>query len=333
MLETLIEGILGKASFPGEVCAATIPAPPCDFDADVHFHRIVVERCLARLGYDVKTLNEALGVVFHENPTVVVDGETTPFTGVGISFGAGLTNLVVAWRAKKLFEMSVGRGGDWIDEKVAGVRGLSKSKVIAIKEKKLSLAKIDPKDPIQLALEIYHDDLIRYVLEHLTAQFRTTSMTIDEPLEWCVAGGTAAIAGFIEHFESALRASPLPFPLKGVRLAKDPLHAPAAGALVAALSHEKRKLAKLGEGPKPTPRPLAAAGPEAEALLARLAFAPTAPPIPGMPGGAARGPEADVLLGRDAFAPAAPPVRGTPGAPGGAGAPRGAGGPGGREPK
>src|SRR5436190_9954343 len=30
MLELLIEGVLGKAAFPGETCAATIPAIACD---------------------------------------------------------------------------------------------------------------------------------------------------------------------------------------------------------------------------------------------------------------------------------------------------------------
>jgi hypothetical protein len=33
-----------------------------------------------------------------------------------------------------------------------------------------------------------------------------------------------------------------------VRRARDPLNAPAAGALIAALSHEKKKLAKSGDG-------------------------------------------------------------------------------------
>jgi hypothetical protein len=243
MLELLIEGIIGKASFPGEVCAATVPSAACDSDSDTQFHKIVVERCLQKLGYEVKILNEALGIVFHENPTVTTDGEATPFSGVGISFGAGMTNLVVAWRAKKLFEMAVARGGDWIDEKVAGVRGINKSKVTAVKERKLDLARVDMKDAVQVALEIYYDELIRYTIAEFSAQFKGCQATIDEPLEWVVAGGTARVPGFIEKFERALRAASLPFQLKGVRLAKDPLNAPAAGALIAALSHEKKKQA------------------------------------------------------------------------------------------
>lgn len=254
MLELLIEGIIGKAAFPGEVCAATVPSAACDADFDTQFHKIVVERCLQKLGYEVRIINEALGIVFHENPTVVVDGELTPFSGVGVSFGAGMTNLVVSWRAKKLFEMACARGGDWIDEKVAGVRGITKSKVTAVKEKKLDLTKLDPKDAVQVALEIYYDELIRYTLAEFSAQFKGCQATIDEPLEWVIAGGTARVPGFIEKFEKALRATPLPFQVKGVRLAKDPLNAPAAGALIAALSHEKKKLAKPEAGAEAGPR-------------------------------------------------------------------------------
>src|SRR5262249_20696080 len=60
LLERLVEGIVGKPSQQGEVIAATIPAPPLDEEGDVTFHKIVVERFLKKLGYDVRILNEAL---------------------------------------------------------------------------------------------------------------------------------------------------------------------------------------------------------------------------------------------------------------------------------
>ena len=42
MLELLIEGIIGKASFPGEACAATVPAAASDReDGDTTFHKVV----------------------------------------------------------------------------------------------------------------------------------------------------------------------------------------------------------------------------------------------------------------------------------------------------
>jgi hypothetical protein len=297
MLETLIEGIVGKATFPGEVCAATVPAVPCDMPGDITFHRIVIERCLTRLGYEVKIVNEALGVIFHENPTVQIDGETTPFTGVGVSFGAGMTNLVVAWRAKKLFEMAVARGGDWIDEKVAMVRNVPRPKVSAMKEKRLDLNKIDPKDTLMLALEIYYDDLIKYTLDLFERQFRGVQSSIDEPLEWVIAGGTARVPGFIERFEKALRATPMPFGLKGVRLARDPLHAPAAGALIAAISHEKKKLGEKDPSPE-------AAALRGSARFGAIEPEPMTPVLTAVPAAASAGARMPV----GAVAPAAGPA-------------------------
>ncbi|MEQ8767972.1 MAG: hypothetical protein RL885_28980 [Planctomycetota bacterium] len=241
MLEKLIEGVVGKASSPGEVIAATVPASPIDSDLDVTFHRIVVERCLRRLGYEPKIINEAMGIVYYDNPSSEDDGESIPFTGIGISFGAGMTNLVVSWRAKKLFEISVARGGDWIDSQVAQVRGLPVSKVTHVKEKRLDLASVDPKDPVQLALEIYYEELIRYTLESFAHYFQTSSSDIDCPLDIVIAGGTASVPGFVDKFRNVLEAFELPIQVRDVRLSKDSLRAPAGGALVAALSMERRQ--------------------------------------------------------------------------------------------
>src|SRR5216684_2415879 len=41
LLERLVEGIIGKPAFAGEVIAATIPAPPLETDMDITFHKIV----------------------------------------------------------------------------------------------------------------------------------------------------------------------------------------------------------------------------------------------------------------------------------------------------
>ena len=102
LLEKLIEGIVGKPTFAGEVIAATIPAAPLDTEQDTTFHKIVVERFLKSLGYDVRILNEALAIIYAENPMVEDAQGKAPFSGIGISYGAGMTNLVVSWRAKKL---------------------------------------------------------------------------------------------------------------------------------------------------------------------------------------------------------------------------------------
>jgi actin-like ATPase involved in cell morphogenesis len=245
LLERLIEGIVGKPSFPGEVIAATIPAAPLDEEKDVTFHKIVVERFLKKLGYDVRILNEALAIIYAENPTVADSngGAPAPFSGIGISFGAGMTNLVVSWRAKKLFEISVARGGDWIDESVSKVRNVPVGKVTHEKEKRLNLSKVDPKDSIGIGLEVYYEELIRYTLKQFAAHFKSAQTALDSPMEIVIAGGTSMVPGFIDKFNAILAEVGSPLPIRGVRHAKDPLKTVAKGSLVAALSMEKKKLA------------------------------------------------------------------------------------------
>lgn len=256
LLERLIEGIIGKAEFPGEVIAATIPAAPLDANLDVTFHKIIVERFLKKLGYDVRILNEALAIIYAECPKVDDNGTMAPFSGVGISFGAGMTNLVVSWRAKKLFEISVARGGDWIDQSVSKVRNVPVGKVTHEKEKNLDLRRVDPRNALHLGLEIYYDELMRHVAREFKAHFKSNQTTFTNPLDVIVAGGTASVPGFIEMFQRVLQEEGTPVPFREVRLAKDPLRTVAKGALVAAVSMEKKKKSDS----KPTdPKPTAAA--------------------------------------------------------------------------
>lgn len=243
LLERLMEGIVGKPAFPGEVIAATVPAAPLDHDLDVTFHRIVIERFLKKLGYDVRILNEALAIIYAECPKVDDAGQQAPFSGVGISFGAGMTNLVVSWRAKKLFEVSVARGGDWIDSSVAKVRNTPLGKVTHEKEKNLDLRRVDPRNALHLSLEIYYEELIRHVLREFGAHFKSAQTTVTNPLDVVVAGGTSSVPGFVEMFQRVLAEVGAPIPIREVRLAKDPLRTVAKGALVAAVSMEKKKKA------------------------------------------------------------------------------------------
>ena len=251
LIELLIEGLVGKATFPGEVIAATIPAAPLDSNLDVTFHKIIVERFLKKLGYDVRILNEALAIIYAECPTVNDSDGPAPFSGIGMSFGAGMTNLVVSWRAKKLFDISVARGGDWIDQSVSKVRNVPIGKVTHEKERNLDLSNVDPRNALHLGLEIYYEELIRHVLKQFNAHFKSQQMSFSEPFDVIIAGGTAAVPGFVEKFKQALEAEGSPLPIGEVRLGKDPLRTVAKGALVAAVSMEKKKKSTEGKGPAP----------------------------------------------------------------------------------
>lgn len=245
MIQIMIEGVIGKASFPGEVCAATIPANPVDASFDTTYHSMVLTRFLEGLGYEVKVINESLGIIFAENPTVTTNnGEVIPFSGIAISFGGGMVNLVASYRAKQLLAFSAGRSGDWIDAQVSKVTNQPISRVIHEKERNLDFNNIDSSNRVLSALDIYYEDLCRYVLEHFKVEFKKASVTFDEPIEIVIGGGTAKPPGFLDKFKRVLSKVDMPIPIKNVRMAKDPLKAVAAGALIAAISQEKKNQAK-----------------------------------------------------------------------------------------
>jgi len=56
------------------------------------------------------------------------------FTGLGISFGAGMTNVCLSYYAVPVMKFSVARGGDWVDEQAAARRAPPVDKVTSIKE-------------------------------------------------------------------------------------------------------------------------------------------------------------------------------------------------------
>ncbi len=240
MIEVLIEGIIGEASFKDEPLAVTVPAEPIDADFDTTFHRMVLDRFLKKLGYKVNFISEALSIIYNENPTVEVNGEEIPFTGIGMSFGAGMVNIALAWRAKKLLDFSCSRGGDWIDVEVSRVTSMPTSKVIAYKEKSLDLGNVDSSNRMAVALEIYYEELIRYSLEMFSNEFKRKNTAVEEPMVIAIAGGASKPPGFIPLFEKVLKETHLPIPILEVRHAEDPLTSVASGALIAAESEEAK---------------------------------------------------------------------------------------------
>ena len=59
-----------------------------------------------------------------------------------------------------LVEFSCTKSGDWLDEQASKVSGISKGKIIKLKETKLDLNNIDFSDRALAALSIYYDEMI-----------------------------------------------------------------------------------------------------------------------------------------------------------------------------
>jgi hypothetical protein len=234
IIQRIIQLMVPRAR-KGEVLCFSAPGKGEGVNGNLVYHEAVLKQFLQSLGYSVKSLNEGQAVVFselqHEN-----------FTGIGISFGGGMCNVSVSFMSMPMITFSVPKGGDYIDRSVAEVMGESNTtKVRLFKEEKLDLSR-PPRDEMTTALHIFYEDVMRTLIERLRAEFSRSGQLpkVDRPMAVVLAGGTARPAGFLEKFETLLRADgEFPIPLSEVRMASDPLSATARGCYIAAHSEMK----------------------------------------------------------------------------------------------
>jgi hypothetical protein len=85
---------------------------------------------------------------------------------------------------------------------------------------------------------VYYDDMIRSLVTALKEAFtRAANLPkFNRPIPMVLAGGTALPPGFRDRFEKLLWEQDFPITVSDIRLASNPLHSTAKGALVCALS-------------------------------------------------------------------------------------------------
>jgi hypothetical protein len=250
VLDQIIAKTVGKAPDNKSVVCTCISSPPVDGSSDSEFHKRRLEALFKSKGWNVKIIEEGHAVVLSERPTVVEkDGTESPYSGIGISFGAGRVNCVLTYKGIKVVGMSASRSGDWIDKKVSDETGRAIAQVTSLKETKLDFDNIDvlsmdEKDgEVLYAMDCMYSSMFEYILTMFAAQFQKVSSEIDAPLDIVIAGGTSMPKGFVKKFEQVVRGLELPFKVKTVRHAKDPRNAVVEGCLAYAVAAQ-RKLEK-----------------------------------------------------------------------------------------
>ncbi|MFO7967415.1 MAG: hypothetical protein R6U44_07430 [Archaeoglobaceae archaeon] len=230
MIKLIIEKVLSSPITHNELCCLSTPADPVDSNMNVLYHKRTVEALSKRLNYDTQVIDEALAVIYSELSKY-------SFTGVGISVGAGLTNVTVAYMATPIVSFSISRGGDWIDEQVAVATGLTKERVTSIKEKNFSLTTDFEVGSVEGALSVYYDALITYIIQNLKKKLAEVTPP-DTEFPVAIAGGSTRPRGFNDVFENRLREANLPIDVSRIHKSKDPLYTIARGCLIAALTKQ-----------------------------------------------------------------------------------------------
>ena len=244
VLASIIESQLGKAPDENSIVATCVSSPCIDSSGDSTFHAARLKGMFSRLGWNVKVIEEALAVILSERPCVIDDdGSEVPYSGIGISFGAGRANCMLAFKGMPILGMSVSRSGDWIDKMVCDQTGVPIAQVMEAKEKRLNFNNIDMDDDVLFALDAYYDAMLKHVFSLFGKKFKEVKADFNKPLDIVVAGGTSMPTGFEKKVESAIRSFELPFKINAVRKSKDPRHSVVTGLLTQA-EIVRRKLEK-----------------------------------------------------------------------------------------
>jgi hypothetical protein len=233
MIRFIIHRLLGDPAVAGEEVCFCIPAASIDRENDTVYHEGIVSGILRKLGYTPRAMNEAHAIVYSSLAE-------QDFTGIGISCGAGMFNVCVAYKTIPALTFSVARGGDWIDEHVAKVMGIPKIRATSIKESDIDL--MNPNTREEEAVVLYYRNLIAYVLQNFKQRFMLARDVpqFTEPVEIVIGGGTSLIGGFIDVFAQEIKKVDLPIPIAGVRRAEEALSAVVRGCLIAANLDQQR---------------------------------------------------------------------------------------------
>jgi actin-like ATPase involved in cell morphogenesis len=232
MIKLITEQVIGTPVSHGERLYYSSPADPIDSDISTLYHQKTLESMLGDVGYDPEPINEGMAVIYSE----LADNN---FTGLGVSFGAGMTNICLSYYAVPVMKFSIARGGDWIDEQTAQATGTPVDKVTSIKEDEFELDFKTDVGGVEGALSIYYENLLDYVIENISREVDEEDIEEGLDVPVVVTGGTSSPNGFDKLFDDHLREANIPFSISEVRSVDNPLYSVAQGALVAARSDEE----------------------------------------------------------------------------------------------
>jgi len=232
VLAFILKEVVGQSSGPNEKLVFSIPAQPVDQedeDFDVGYHEDVVKAILGECGYDAKAINEAEALCYAE----LADDD---YTGIGVSCGAGMTNVCVMLNGEPTVVFSTTKSGDWIDRMTAVATGEKDSIVQAEKEGGDFTIGQHNDNNILSAVSSYYERLIDYTTKQLSLALSNHKSLpkFKNPLTIVVAGGTSQAKGYIEQFSKKIIENEFPLPIKVVKHASDPLHSVSKGCLIAA---------------------------------------------------------------------------------------------------
>ena len=220
----------------GEKIVFSVPGPVLGHkDFNVEYHSLSIQSLIQSLGFDAVSLNEGYAVIIAELE------KAKEVTGIGFSFGAGLVNVAFVYKGMLMFDFSINKSGDFIDQEASKACGVAESMMNHIKETQLDLSKDEFNAiPEERALIFTYRHVIKNTLTQMVNMFNSKdNVNVIEPIPLIVSGGTSLPKGFIDLFKYELDLIDLPFEYTKIIPAKDTLSSVARGCMLWANSIEE----------------------------------------------------------------------------------------------
>lgn len=233
IMSIMMHGMLDDLKEDKEVLCYSVPANAVNEETDADYHNIILKAVFDSFTdskgrkIDAHPVNEALALVYAEL-------KAKQWTGIGISFGAGMVNLCYAIYGNPVFQFSIVNSGDWIDKQAAKASGES---IAYINKEKNKLNLAEDQDSLVLrAIKAQYEIMIQRTVSEIKkgVEKAGSKAHAPHPVDIVVAGGTASPLGFEQLFESHFKKAAIPLEVGSIIKPKDPLYSVARGCLLAA---------------------------------------------------------------------------------------------------
>lgn len=236
-LAALVDALLGEPDQPGEMCGVTLPGGETFQSLATSSELEFFSRLIRLRGFSPQVLSAGMA-------TVLAELSRHCFTGLGLSFGAATSELVVAHRGLELLACSIPQGGDWLDEQIAtefndAVRDEAGELILDLAKATARRHAFDgalssPNSDADRFLASLHRDLIYALIRSATfAVARQPRVTeIPQPLPVVVVGGVSRIGGFEELLWHAFELARFPLAIREIRFATRHNFTVARGCLI-----------------------------------------------------------------------------------------------------
>ena len=233
IMSVMMHGLLGDVAEDKVVLYYSVPANAINEETDADYHNKVLESIFkaykSKTGktVDARPINEALALVYAEL-------QDKGFTGIGISFGAGMVNVAFSLFAAPVFQFAIVNSGDWIDKQAAKATGETVA-FINREKTKVDLTK-QPTSLVERAITTQYNIMIEKTVAGIKkgVEENKKAAKMENPVDIIIAGGTSSPNGFETLFKDVLTSANLPIPIGNVIKPADPLFSVARGCLVAA---------------------------------------------------------------------------------------------------